>query len=99
MASIKNVHPTIYLSISDFELYEFTSYTKISDYYSIIADLNILVSIKKSSGIYYTNTKEILDTLYSTNSVVVTFNTNNPICEQILIFFNLLRLNRTTENL
>lgn len=70
---------------------------KLQEYYEVYKYSDILVSTKNCSGIFYSNITEIFQRLCETGTVVVTFDQNIDKSPQILKFFELFILNRTTE--
>lgn len=89
----------IYLAVSPSELYLFKKKVSRDQYYSIFKYMDILVSTKNISGVHYSNILQIFNSLRDTGSVVVNFDSDSDKSTQILKFFNLFILNRTTENL
>ena len=89
----------VYLAVSASDLYVFKKKVNVEQYYSIFKYSDILVSIKNIPGIHYSDIFGIFESLRETGTVVVTFDLNTDKSTQILKFFDLFTLNRTTENL
>lgn len=89
----------VYLAVSASDLYVFKKKVDVAQYYSIFKYSDILVSIKNIPGVHYSDICGILESLRETECVVVTFDSDIDKPTQILKFFDLFTLNRTTENL
>lgn len=87
----------IYLSITASELYVFKKKVEFELYCEIFKYSDILISTKNIPGVFYSHIEEIFKALRETGTVVVTFDLNIDKSTQILKFFELFTLNRTTE--
>lgn len=87
----------VYLAVSTPDLYVFKKKVNVEQYFNIFKYSDILVSIKNIQGVHYSDIFKIFEYLRETGSVVVSFDSDTDKSIQILKFFDLFILNRTTE--